>query len=429
VPEISFFENQSWVKFNDWKSVLSPFYEKAKFMLGTTPIPKLYEEDHILEQVATDMGRAHTFKKVDVGVYFGDSNKPIDPYFGGEGPLRTGCTNCAGCMVGCRYGAKNTLDKNYLYFAKKYNTEILPERIAEKIEFNNGIYSIGTTSSTALIFKNKKIYKSKGIIISAGVLGTMKLLLDQKYRFKTLTKLSNKLGASVRTNSESLCGISLANQKLNHGVAISSGFNPDEHTNVEIVKYSNGSGVMGKFASIAVDGNHPFTRFLKWLLAIITHPIKTLRVFFDFEFGSKSIILLVMQTLDNALKIKLSKSWLGTSLKIVNDGNLKVPAYIGIGQEVMHRYAEKVGGVPLNALTEITLNMATTAHIIGGCSMGENVEEGVIDHQFKVHGYENMLVLDGSIIQGNLGVNPSLTITAVSEYAMSLIPEKVVEDK
>ena len=201
-------------------------------------------------------------------------------------------------------------------------------------------------------------------------------------------------------------------------------FQADDNTKVEIVKYSDGSGVMGKFATIAVDGTHPVLRIFKWIFTLIRHPLTTLKLFFDFEFGSRSIILLVMQNLDNAMQINLKRGVFGNRLSLKNEKDKKVPAYIGIGQEVMRRYAEKVGGTPLNAVTEIGLNMATTAHIMGGCQMGKNAEEGVVNTDFAVNGYPNMYILDGSIIQGNLGVNPSLSITAISEYAMSKITRK-----
>ena len=424
IPEDTFFENPSWQRFKNWKEVLLPYYEKASYMLGTTPVPVLYKEDLVLKEIAEEMGRQDTFRRVNVGVYFGDTKKAIDPYFGGKGPLRTGCTNCAGCMVGCRFGAKNTLDKNYLYFAKEYGTQILPETFVTKIEQTGDEYLIHTISTTSFFSKKRRVFKTKGIIFSAGVLGTVKLLLDQKYVYKTLPGISDTLGNSVRTNSESLCGISLAGEKLNHGIAISSGFHPDEHTHIEIVKYSDGSGVMGKFATLAAEGRHPVLRFFNWIKTLIRHPILTLRTFFDFEFGSRSIILLVMQTIDNSLKLKLKKTIFGRVLSFKTDENNGVPAYIDIGQKVMKRYAEKVGGVPMNAVTEIAFNMSTTAHIIGGCPMGETIENGVVNPDFKVFGYENMYILDGSIIQGNLGVNPSLTITALSEYAMSYINDK-----
>ncbi len=424
IPDDSFFENTSWNNFRKWKEVLLPFYDKAMFMLGTTPVPKLYKEDFVLKEIADEMGRGDTFKKVNVGVYFGDTSTPIDPYFNGDGPLRTGCTNCAGCMVGCRYGAKNTLDKNYLYFARKQGVEILPERSVTKIQQSGGEYIVSAVSSTSIFSKKQQVFKSRGIVFSAGVLGTMKLLLNQKFVYKTLPGLSDLLGNSVRTNSESLCGISLANEKLNHGVAISSTFHPDEHTNIEVVKYSNGSGVMGKFATLAAEGRHPLLRVLNWLTTLIVNPIRTLRTFFDFEFGSRSIILLVMQTIDNSLKISLKRTLFGRVLSLRDESNNNVPAYIDVGQKVMKRYAEKVGGVPMNAVTEVALNMSTTAHIIGGCPMGLSKDQGVINPEFKVHGYDNMYILDGSIIQGNLGVNPSLTITALSEFAMSYINNK-----
>ena len=221
IPDDVFFNNPAWAHFKNWKTELLPFYEKAKYMLGTTKIPVFYREDEVLREVAADMGRADSFKAVDVGVYFGDPDKDVDPYFDGQGPLRSGCTNCAGCMVGCRFNAKNTLDKNYLYFAKKYGAEILPEYQVDKIDFKNEMYEISTHKSTSY-FNKKKYFKAKGIVFSAGVLGTLKLLLNQKYKYKTLEKLSDSLGKSVRTNSESLCGLGLAKEKLNHGVSISS---------------------------------------------------------------------------------------------------------------------------------------------------------------------------------------------------------------
>lgn len=423
-PPDEFFQNSAWSKYRDWKSTLAPFYQKARFMLGATPSRHHYEDDHILREVAQDMNRAHTFSGVDVGVYYGDTRTEKDPYFQGLGPLRKGCTECAGCMVGCRHNAKNTLDKNYLWFAEQQGTTILPETSAQSISFDEStkVYTVKTKSSTAWLPGRYQSFKSRGIVFSAGVLGTMKLLLEQKFRYKTLPHLSDKLGEQLRTNSESLCGVANADRKLNYGVAISSGFYPDPQTHVELVKFPDKSGAMLRLGSLAVDGHQPVVRFAKWLGLILTSPLQTARLLLSANLPKSSVILLVMQTLDNSMKMVWKPRLWGGKISI--DNNNKVPAYIPVGQEVMHRYAEKVKGTAVNAIPEIAFNMSSTAHIIGGCPMGDNASEGVVNPKFEAFGYPNMLILDGSIVPANLGVNPSLTITALSEYAMSLVPEK-----
>jgi len=423
IPPDAFFQNEVWRHFKNWKETLMPFYERAKFMLGTTPYTRLNVEDHLLREVAKDMGKENTFGAVNVGVYFGDTKKAQDPYFKGLGPQRTGCIDCAGCMTGCRYNAKNTLDKNYLYFAEKFGAEILPETLATKIEYINGEYHIHTQSSTSFWRKNKQVLKAKGLIMSGGVLGTMELLLKQKFELGTLDKLSDTLGANIRTNSESIGGLTHSNKKLNNGAAITSYFNPDENTKVEIVKYNDKSGAITKLAHFATDGYSNWARTFSLVRQIFSKPIKTLRMLFSFHWGKNSLVFLVMQSLDSALKMEWKKGIFGGRMKFAKSSG-SVPAYIPIGQEVMHRYAQKVNGTALNAVLETTMNMSTTAHILGGCTMGRTPAEGVVNEYFEVHNYPNMYILDGSIVQGNLGVNPSLTITALSEYAMSHIPEK-----
>jgi len=427
IPDDAFFNNPQWSKFGNWKERLMPFYDLAKFMLGSVKNEKLYEEDYKLKELARDMGREDTFDSVHVGVYFGDTKNAKDPYFKGLGPLRKGCIECAGCMVGCRHDAKNTLDKNYLWFAQQFGATIFAETLVTKIEYKEGLYRIHTQSSTSWFSRNKKIYKSKGLVMSGGVLGTMELLLKQKYRLNSLPYLSNTLGAQLRTNSESLCGIQSYDRKLNHGIAISSVFNPDEHTHVEVVKYSDGSDVMGVFAAYAVGPGNAFVRTAKLIGSFLLKPHIILRSYwrmFRRKWATHTIIFLVMQSLDNSMKMVWQKGLFGGGISIKNEGEERVPSYIEVGQQVMTKYAEKVNAVPANSITEVMFNMSTTAHILGGCPMGSNTDEGVINERFEVHGYPDMYVLDGSVIQGNLGVNPSLTITALSEYAMSLIPDK-----
>jgi cholesterol oxidase len=428
VPPDAFFQNPVWAHLRDWKSTLQPFYDLAQFMLGSTKAHNNHKEDDVLREVARDMGKEDSFKNVQVGVYYGDAVHAQDPYFKGLGPDRTGCIQCAGCMVGCRYGAKNTLDKNYLHLAEHlFGTTILPETEVTRIEHKNGIYYIHTQCSTSWFNKRKTVYQAKGLVVSGGVLGTLDLLLKQKHELGTMPNLSDTLGFNLRTNSESICGVTCADHKLNHGVAISSVFNPDANTHIEVVKFPDGSGAMGKLGTLAVGDGSGLTRTAKLIGSMLAHPIQFLKTTLNFEFGSDSVILLVMQTLDNSMRMVWKKNRLGMgSLQLAgNKGTAeRIPVYIPVGQEVMKRYAQKVNGIPMNAITEITFKMSTTAHILGGCPMGETTEQGVVNDKFEVHGYPNMYILDGSIIPCNLGVNPSLTITALAEYAMSKIAVK-----
>jgi cholesterol oxidase len=252
----------------------------------------------------------------------------------------------------------------------------------------------------------------------------MNLLLRQKYVHKTLSHLSDKLGDNILTNSEMLSGVVSADRKLNHGVAISTIFDPDEHTHIELCKFPDGSGAMVRLASMAAGNGTPIVRTLKMVGNMITQPWNFLRSLFNFKLAETSIIFLIMQSLPNAMQMKLRNGMFGPRLTMNNNSGQKVPSFIPIGQEALYRYANKVKGVPHNAVTEIMFGLASTAHILGGCPMGRTKEEGVVDENFKVHGYANFYILDGSIMPCNLGVNPSLTITALSEYAMDKIPVK-----
>ena len=424
MPGDAFFTNPAWSQFGDWRTRLAPFYDTARFMLGSTRYEKEGPEDKVLAEIAREMGKADTYKPVDhVGVYLGDPKRATDPYFKGLGPERKGCVECAGCMVGCRYNAKNTLDKNYLWFAERFGARIEAETLVERIEHSDGIYHIHTRSSTAWGGGKRRVFRSKGLVVSAGVLGTLRLLFRQKQDLRTLPKLSDTLGGSLRTNSESLCGISGIPEKMNHGVAISRVFEPDEHTHIELVKYNDGSGGTAPLAVMAAGDGPPVVRIAKMLWNTLTSPRKVWNVVRR-DFGRHTIILLVMQSLDNAVSMRWKKGLFGGRLHVVDGKDHRVPAYIGVGQDVMHRYAAKTGGTAMNATTEVLFNMSSTAHILGGCPMGTDASNGVVNEHFEVFGYPGMRILDGSIIPANLGVNPSLTITALSEYAMSLVPPR-----
>jgi cholesterol oxidase len=302
---------------------------------------------------------------------------------------------------------------------------ILPETYADKITFQNHDYQVHTRSSTALFKRKKKVFTSKGLILAGGTLGTMELLLKQKFKYKTLPDLSECLGEKVLTNSETLCAVSGIKEKMNNGLAITSVFNPDDHTHIEIVKYPDGSNSLKWFFSLSArnpSGN--FNRIIRLLGKTISHPLAFIKTVFNFKWSTGLTIFLVMQHLENYMKFIWKKSFLGGKMVVRNKGNQKVPAYIEIGQKVMEAYSKHTGGIAQNIILEILFNRPTTAHILGGCPMSDSISSGVIDDTFHVHGYPNMYVIDGSTMQGNPGVTPSLSILAIAEYAMDQIPLK-----
>jgi len=425
IPPDEFFSNLSWTRFGDWKKILEPFYEKASFMLGRKKYSKLNVEDKFLEEVSKEMNAHETFDSVYVAVNIDGIETESDPYFNGLGPMRKGCIECGGCMVGCRENAKNTLDRNYLWFAEKLGVEILSETKAEKISFNDNLYRVETRKLTSFFRKRKNAFQSRGLVVSGGALGTLELLLKQKYKYNTLPLLSEKLGHELRTNAETLCAVSGIPQKMNNGLAITSVFSPDAHTHVEIVKYPDNSNAMKWFFGLSVPGaSSSLKRTALLFRKSLSHPLLFLKTVFNFKWSTGMVIFLVMQTADNAMKMIWNNNIFGGKMKIDNSGQKKVPAFIPIGQEVMERYAKKVAGIPQNILLEVFFDRPTTAHILGGCPMSESIESGVVDKNLQVHGYPNFYITDGSVIQGNIGVNPSLTITAMAEYCMNKISVK-----
>lgn len=438
-PSEEFYAAPAWRDLADWKAELAPHYLTAKKMLGVATNPKLTFVDQVLLDCAKELKREHTFKPSDVGVYFGEPGREVaDPYFGGAGPARTGCLYCGGCMVGCRHGAKNTLVKNYLYFAEKKGANILPERNVIDIRpaAPHG-YEVLIEKSTHWLKKDRHWLRAKNVILAGGVLGTVDLLLKCKHTTRSLPKLSERLGYGVRTNSEALVGVTEFNAPSSHdyteGVAITSIFHPDDHTHIEPVRYPKGSSFMKVLAAPMADGGNRLLRPLKLLWAIASHPLDALRLLFNTKWADTTVILLVMQTLDNKMRFKLGRGLFTLFRKRMTTApehdraggaSLTIPSYIAIGHQVARAFAKKVGGVPQSAVNEVVLNIPTTAHILGGCGIGADATSGVIDRNHEVFGYPGLYVCDGSVIPANLGVNPSLTITAMTERAMSKMPEK-----
>ena len=430
VPSKKAFKDERWPK-GDWDIKLKPFYEKAKQMLGAISSPHFGETDILLKECADEMGRGHTFKPVNVGIYFGEPGKrQKDPYFDGKGPERNGCILCGGCMVGCQHNAKNTLVKNYLYLAEEEGIEVIPEREVIDIKKNiSGGYTLKVRKSTGIIRK-VETFKSKKLILSGGVMGTVKLLLKCRQK-GSLSDLSMQLGNYVRTNSEAIIGTSsvTAPKKRNYtkGIAISAGFHPDENTTIETVRFAKGQDVMGRLATLMTSGKSKIPSILQLISKIIFHPIHFLTTLWPFGWAKKSVILLVMQPISNYLKMSYTRKWWRFGARTMNtnlDSKGKLPSKIPIGEEVAETIANKTGGFTMAAITNSLLNIPTTAHILGGCIMGDTIDSGVVNENLEVFNYPDMYIIDGSIIPSNLGVNPSLTITAVSEYAMSQFPVK-----
>ena len=435
-PNDDIFTSPSWKSLADWNQELNPHYETAKKMLGVTRNPKLTYVDQVMKDCAKEMGREDTFHLTDVGVFFGEPGKVVpDPYFDGKGPERTGCTHCGGCMVGCRKGAKNTLVKNYLYLAEKLGVKIVPEiNVVDLKPIADGAqgYELIIESSTAWFQKNRSSIKAKKVVLAGGVLGTIDLLLRCKNESKSLSRLSDKLGDGIRTNSETILGVTEPDAPEGHdyteGVAITSVFHPDDHTHIEPVRYPKGSSFMKLLAAPMTDGGNPWFRPFKFIGVLLLSPIKSFRLLTNFRWANNTVILLVMQSLDNRMRFRLGRSPFTFFRKAMvtspEPGSEPVPSYIPIGHRVARMFSKKVNGIPQSAINEVLFNIPTTAHILGGCGIGASPAEGVVNPRHEVFGYKNLWVCDGSVIPGNLGVNPSLTITAMSERAMSFVPKK-----
>jgi cholesterol oxidase len=429
VPKDQAWDDPVWRDLEDWKAVMPDFYAKAQRMLGVNPFPHRTRADEIILDYAREIGTEDTFEPAPLGVYFGEPGKEVpDPYFGGKGPTRTGCIQCGGCMVGCRYNSKNSLDKNYLYLAEQMGVQIIPEtRVTSVRQAEGGGYTLDVERSTAHFFKKRRTIRAGQVVLSGGVLGTVPLLLKCREE-GLLPNLSAQLGNYVRTNNEAIVGVSLRDREadMTEGVAITSKVALDEHTHLEPVRYSKGSDLLSGLSTLLTDGGDGVPRAMRWIAVCLRHPVDFLHSLWPFGWARKSLILLVMQTVPGHLRMKLKRRWWWPfSRTITTDAEgSEVPRYIPAANQAARSIASKVDGIAVSSVTEVLLDVPTTAHILGGCAMGATVESGVIDIQNRVHGYPGLYVVDGTMIGGNLGVNPSLTITALAERAMSFIPAR-----
>ncbi|MFT5817055.1 MAG: cholesterol oxidase, partial [Bacteroidia bacterium] len=426
IPKSTFFETGSWSALLDWETELAPYYKEALRMLGATKNPKLFDGDLGLKKVAQKLGMEDKFDATNVAVYFGEENvTKEDPYFDGMGPERTGCNYCGACMTGCRNNSKNTLDKNYLYLAQKYGAEILAENEVYDVRPINGKdgangYEVGIKTSTRLFAKKRKI-KSKGVIFSGGVLGSIKLLL--KLRATSLPNISDRLGQDIRTNNETLVSVSSLNKDKNYskGVAIGSILDTDENSHLEICRYSEGSNAWKLIHLPYVTGKTIFIRLGKVLVSLIKSPLDYFKIYFMNSWAKQTVVLLFMQTLDSTLRFK--RTIFGSMSSTVSTGKKPTP-FIPESVQLIKEYSAAVNGVSTSFALETIAGIPSTAHILGGAVMGADSSEGVIDKNNKIFGYENLYIIDGSMISANPGVNPSLSITAIAERAMDQIHAK-----
>ncbi len=427
IPKSAFFKTGSWKALENWEETLQPFYRLALQMLGATKNPKLFDADLALESISKDLGKEQDFEKPNVAVYFGQKGKTItDPYFNGKGPDRTGCIFCGACMTGCRHNAKNTLDKNYLYLAQNLGATILAENEAYDVtpliakNESDSAYIVHVKSSTKL-FASKKKYTAKAVIFSGGVLGTIKLLL--KLKLKSLPKLSDKLGDDIRTNNETLISVSTLDKSkdMSKGVAIGSLLHTDANSHLEVVRYSKGSGFWKLLHLPYVTGKNPAVRILKIFTKFVSAPWTYFKIYFLNSWSTSTSVLLFMQTLDSTLKFKRNRIFgMSTSISTGKKPSSDIPE----SKFLIEKFSKKVNGKATSFALEALAGIPTTAHILGGAVMGANSEEGVINKDNAVFGYPNMYIIDGSMISANPGVNPSLSITAIAERAMSKIPNK-----
>jgi cholesterol oxidase len=443
VPPEPFFADKQWAHITDWRAELMPHYDQAQRMLGVVKNPTFTDADRIVKQVADDMGVGDTFVPTPVGVFFGEGGEKTpgktvpDPYFGGAGPQRTGCLECGECMTGCRWGAKNTLVKNYLYLAESAGAQVHPMTTVTGFEKgDDGLWQVRTVRTGLRARRHRKTFTARYLILAAGTYNTQRLLFKMRDKGK-LANLSSKLGVLTRTNSESIVGAATLDVKeglnLTHGVAITSSIHPTADTHVEPVRYGKGSNAMGLLQTLMTDGAGPqgtdVPRWRQLLDQAREDPRHILRLLNPKQWSERTVIALVMQHLDNSITTFTKRGRLGFRRYTSKQGHGEPnPSWIPVGNEVTRRIAAKIDGVAGGTWGEL-FNIPLTAHFLGGAAIGDSPEHGVIDPYQRVYGYPTLAVMDGAAVSANLGVNPSLSITAQAERAASLWPNKGETDQ
>ncbi|MEU6577280.1 GMC family oxidoreductase [Streptomyces sp. NPDC046805] len=436
VPPKAFFDDRQWAHITDWEKELAPYYDQARRMLGVRLNPTVTPADEHLKSAAERMGVGRTFHRTPVGVFFGDGQdadgslptepgaEVADPYFGGAGPGRRACIECGECMTGCRHGAKNMLTENYLHLAERAGAEIHALTTVTRITEHDGVHTVHTRRTDRRRGSSRRL-TARHVVVAAGTYGTQTLLHTLKAR-GDLPRISDRLGYLTRTNSESLVSAQTTDRRygsradFTRGVAITSSIHPDENTHIEPVRYGKGSNAMGLLTVLQVPGVGRGPRWLRFLAAAVTRPGLLLRSLNKRRWSERTIIALVMQTLDNSITVSLKGPGKLTSRQGHGAPN---PAWIPAAEQAARLLSEEINGFPSGTLGEI-LDIPMTAHFIGGCPIGDSPGTGVIDPYHRLYGHPGISVVDGSAISANLGVNPSLTITAQAERAMAAWPNK-----
>ncbi|MGH8461854.1 MAG: GMC oxidoreductase [Stenotrophobium sp.] len=438
IPPKTVWSDGNWAGLDNWDAAMPGYYATAKRMLGVTQNRRPGPGDAKLKAMAEATGVGDSFYYTDVGVFFGkDGDAPgaryPDPYFDGDGPARNSCIGCGGCMVGCRYNAKNTLDKNYLYLAEKHGAQVVAEtRVVDvrplngKVDGSDG-YEVFTEPTFQRFLAKRTRITAKHVIFAASSLGTQELLFKLKAG-GSLPNISDDLGKRVRTNAESILGVRYpgCTEDLSTGIAIGSGIYIDEHTHIEAVRYPKGSNLMKGLFTVLTNGRPGITRIGAWLVAMLkllaTRPLAAVRTALPYRWSSETVIFLVMQTLEGHLNVRWTRPWYWPFSKTLSTHGDRIPTYIPGANAFTEKAAKATGGVGLSTITEILFNVPMTAHCMGGCAIAATPDKGVIDARNRVFNYQNMYIIDGSMLSANLGVNPSLTITALAERAMTFIP-------
>ncbi|MGA8112526.1 MAG: GMC family oxidoreductase [Actinocatenispora sp.] len=428
-PPDAFFRDPQWSGITDWAGELAPYYDQAERMLGVVRYAGHTPSDEAMRTVAEQMGVGDSYHTAPVGVFFGEPGRTVpDPYFGGAGPDRAGCTECGECMTGCRHNAKNTLVKNYLYLAEQSGATIHPLSTVTAVRPRSGggyRIEVVRTATGGRRAANRRVFTAGQVVFAAGALGTQRLL----HRMRAdgvLPRLSAQLGTLTRTNSESIVGARSRrpDTDFTQGVAITSSFHPDEHTHIEPVRYGRGSNAMGLLQTLLTDGGKPWPRALTWLGEAVRHPAAFGRALLVRKWSERTVIALVMQSLDNSLTVRQRRTLFGGRKLTSQQGHGRPnPSWIPAGNEAVRRLADLIGGDAGGTWGEI-MNIPLTAHILGGCPIGDGPGSGVVDGYHRVYGHPGLHVVDGAAVSANLGVNPSLTITAQAERAMSLWPNR-----
>ncbi|PKT75029.1 cholesterol oxidase [Streptomyces populi] len=433
-PPGAFFQGSAWADITDWRGELAPYYDRARRMLGVTPNPLFTDADRLLRDTADDLGRADTFRTVPVGVHFGPPGtepgaRVADPYFGGAGPDRNACLHCGACMTGCRHNAKNTLPKNYLGLAERAGAEVLALRTVTDVTRHGEGWAVTSVRTGTGPLRRSRTLTARHVVFAAGALGTQKLL-HRLRESGSLPEVSPRLGRLTRTNSEAVLGVRSRERStdFSRGVAITSSVHLDENTHVEAVRYGRGSNLLGLLGAMLVDPVPGRSRLLAGLAAMARNLRDLPSLHSPRRWSQQTVVLLVMQSLDNSVTTYLRRTLTGRRRLTSRPGEgTPNPAWIPAGHRAASRAAERIGGQACGTWADL-FDIPTTGHLIGGCTVGEDPETGVVDPYHRLHGHPGLHVIDGSTISANLGVNPSLTITALAERAVALWPNRGEED-